>query len=68
MLATPRREQKITPVSVRFEREELDIIERIQQKYPVPSKTDMIRAAVRFWGESAAHGLDANLHPLKKGA
>lgn len=69
MLATKHNAKTQTaPVSVRFEREELEILERISKRYPVQSKTNMIRAAVRSWGSLAENGLDANLQPLKKGA
>ena len=40
------------------------MLERVEKKYRVPSRNDLIRAAVRFWAVYAERCMDANLHPV----
>jgi hypothetical protein len=66
-LSTKRSGKTSLPLSIRFNDEENEILEHVSKLYPVQSRNEMVRAAVRYWGQVAVQGLDANLQPLKKG-
>ena len=63
MIATKHMPQ---PVSVRLDEETYDQLEKMIERYPLFSRSQMLMAAIKYWlADAMTHGVDTNLRPLK---
>jgi hypothetical protein len=73
-LSTKRTgKQPSLPLSIRLNDVENDLLDAVSKLYPAQSRNEMVRSALRYWGQAATqYRLDGNLEPildqpLKKG-
>lgn len=66
MLATKPINQTNPPVSMRLDEETYDQLEKMTDRYPLFSRSQMLLVALKYWlVDALKYGVDTNLQPLK---